>query len=126
MNWVQFKDPVSRMCRVGTEVTFWSLTQEVAGSSPFIEKHLGKTPIITLGTIRVSDTTIGEILHKYCTSRMVHHPSIVQMLPGRPLPLRVATPIFSVTPPQIFNFQVDPVMSDTSSVPNHMIHKSVT
>ena len=35
MNWAQFKDPVSHMCLVGTVVTSWSLTQEVAGSSPF-------------------------------------------------------------------------------------------
>ena len=35
MNWAQFKDPVSHMCLAGTVVTFWSLTQVVAGSSPF-------------------------------------------------------------------------------------------
>ena len=36
MNWAQFKDPVSHMCLAGTVVISWSLTQEVAGSSPFI------------------------------------------------------------------------------------------
>ena len=36
MNCVQFKDPVSHMCLAGTVVASWSLTQEVAGSSPFI------------------------------------------------------------------------------------------
>ena len=34
MNWAQFKDPVPHMCLAGTMVTSWSLTQEVAGSSP--------------------------------------------------------------------------------------------
>ena len=55
---MQFKDPVSHMCLAGTVVASWSLTQEVAGSSPFTVltnifvtefhesvKHLGKTPI---------------------------------------------------------------------------------
>ena len=35
MNWVQFKDLVSHMCLAGAVVAFWSLTQKVAGSSPF-------------------------------------------------------------------------------------------
>ena len=35
MNWTKFKDPVSHMCLAGTVVACWSLTQEVAGSSPF-------------------------------------------------------------------------------------------
>ena len=35
MNLSQFKDPVSHMCLAGATVTFWYLTQEVAGSSPF-------------------------------------------------------------------------------------------
>ena len=35
MNWARFKDPVSHMCLSGTVVAFWSLTQEVAGLSPF-------------------------------------------------------------------------------------------
>ena len=35
MNWTQFKDPVSHMCLAGTVVAYWSLTQEVAASSPF-------------------------------------------------------------------------------------------
>ena len=35
MNLAQFKDPVSHMCLAGTVVASWSLTQEVAGSSPF-------------------------------------------------------------------------------------------
>ena len=38
MNWAQFKDPVSHMCLAGTVVAPWSLTQEMAGSSPFIVK----------------------------------------------------------------------------------------
>ena len=35
MNWTQFKDPVSNMCLAGTVVACWSLTQEMANSSPF-------------------------------------------------------------------------------------------
>ena len=35
MNWSEFKDPVSLLCLAGAVVTSWSLTQEVAGSSPF-------------------------------------------------------------------------------------------
>ena len=37
MNWAQFKDPVSHVCLAGDVVAPRSLTQEVAGSSPFIE-----------------------------------------------------------------------------------------
>ena len=39
MNWTQFKDPVSHMCLAGTAVASWSLTQKVAGSSPFDDKY---------------------------------------------------------------------------------------
>ena len=35
MNWDQIKDPVSHMCLAVTVVASWSITQEVAGSSPF-------------------------------------------------------------------------------------------
>ena len=35
MNWAQFKDPASHMCLAGTVLASWSLTQEIAGSSPF-------------------------------------------------------------------------------------------
>ena len=35
MNWAQFKDPASHMCLAGAAVASWSLTQEVAGLSPF-------------------------------------------------------------------------------------------
>ena len=35
MNWSQSKDPVSHMCLAGAVVASWSLTQEVADSSPF-------------------------------------------------------------------------------------------
>ena len=52
MNWNQFKDPVSHMCLAGAVVASWSLTQEIAGSSPFTVTNifftefseLGKTP----------------------------------------------------------------------------------
>ena len=37
MNCSQFKDPVSHMCLAGNVVASWSLTQEVAGLSPFTE-----------------------------------------------------------------------------------------
>ena len=35
MNWAQFKDPVSHVYLTGIVVASWSLTQEVASSSPF-------------------------------------------------------------------------------------------
>ena len=35
MNWNQFKDPTSNVCLAGTVVACWSLTQEMASSSPF-------------------------------------------------------------------------------------------
>ena len=35
MNWAQFEDPVSHKCLAGAMVSSWSVTQEVAGSSPF-------------------------------------------------------------------------------------------
>ena len=35
MNRAQFKDPVSHMCLAGAVGVSWSLTQEVAGLSPF-------------------------------------------------------------------------------------------
>ena len=35
MNWAQPKNPVSHVRLAGTVVPFWSLTQEVAGSSAF-------------------------------------------------------------------------------------------
>ena len=39
MTWFQFKEPVSDMCLAGSVVASWSLTQEMAGSSPFNEKY---------------------------------------------------------------------------------------
>ena len=39
MNWAQFKDPVSHMCLAGAVVAFYSLTQEVVGSSTFLDKY---------------------------------------------------------------------------------------
>ena len=35
MNRSQIKDPASNMCLAGAVVACWSLTQELAGSSPF-------------------------------------------------------------------------------------------
>ena len=35
MNWAQFKDSIFHMCPAGAVLSSWSLTQEVAGSSPF-------------------------------------------------------------------------------------------
>ena len=40
MNWAQFKDPVSHMCLTGDVVASLSLTQEVAGSNPFIVTNI--------------------------------------------------------------------------------------
>ena len=39
MNWAQVKDRVSHMCLDGDVVASWSLTQDVAGSSPFNDKY---------------------------------------------------------------------------------------
>ena len=39
MNWVQFKDLGVQMCLADTVVASWSLTQEVAGPSPFNDKY---------------------------------------------------------------------------------------
>ena len=39
MNGAQFKDPVPYMCVAGAVVASWSLTQEVAGLSPFNDKY---------------------------------------------------------------------------------------
>ena len=36
MNLTKFKDPVSHMCLTGAVVASWSLTQQVAGSSPLL------------------------------------------------------------------------------------------
>ena len=35
MNWGECKDPVCHVCIAGDVIASWSLTQEVAGSSPF-------------------------------------------------------------------------------------------
>ena len=37
-NWAQFIDPDSHLCLAGTMIASWSLTEEVAGSSPFNDK----------------------------------------------------------------------------------------
>ena len=39
MNWAQFIDLVSHMCLAGTMEASWTLTQEVAGSSPLNDKE---------------------------------------------------------------------------------------
>ena len=36
LNWGKSKDPTSQMYLAGTAVASWSLTQEVAGSSPLL------------------------------------------------------------------------------------------
>ena len=35
MNWANYKDPISHACLAGIVAASWSLTQEVAGLSPF-------------------------------------------------------------------------------------------
>ena len=44
--WTGINFPVSHMCLAGTVVASWSLTQEVAGSSPFAVMTLGKSPLL--------------------------------------------------------------------------------
>ena len=39
MNWSKFQDPVSHRCLAGAVVASWSLTLEVADSSPFKDKY---------------------------------------------------------------------------------------
>ena len=39
MNWAEFKDLVSHVCLAGAVVASWSLTPEVADSSPFDGKY---------------------------------------------------------------------------------------
>ena len=39
MNWAQFKYPIFHMCYAGAVVVCLSLTQEVAGSTPFNDKY---------------------------------------------------------------------------------------
>ena len=72
MSWSQFKDPVSHMCLAGTVVAPCSLTQEVAGSSPFNDKysansvktHLGITQLFSLKSfIKEVSFIFDEILH---------------------------------------------------------------
>ena len=52
MNWAQFKDPVSRMPLAGTAVASWSLTQELAGSSPFT--------VMTIKTFRKNSIQVSH------------------------------------------------------------------
>ena len=40
MNWAQFEDPLYYLCLAGTVVTYWSLTQEVAGSNNLLKRIL--------------------------------------------------------------------------------------
>ena len=40
MSWAQFKVTISPTCLAGTVIASWSLTQEVAGSSPFKDKNI--------------------------------------------------------------------------------------
>ena len=53
MNWGQFEDPASHMCLAGTVVASWSLTHEVAGSSPF------KQECIPVGCLPPAAVAIG-------------------------------------------------------------------
>ena len=81
MNWAQFNDPISH---TGTVVACWSLTQEVAGSSPFniinffvtefaafSEKHLGKTPmnVLVLPTVGLSFRSNTSLYQRHSASR---------------------------------------------------------
>ena len=52
MNWAQCKDPVSyKYCC--TVVVFWSLTQNVAGASPFEKRQI----IVSLNSVRTEPGT---------------------------------------------------------------------
>ena len=59
MNWNQFKDPVSHMCLAGTVVSFWFLTQELAGSNPFtVMTNICVTELVK--TFRENSNRIGS------------------------------------------------------------------
>ena len=60
MNWAQFKDLVCHLCLAGTVVASWSLTQEVAGLSPFTVK----TNILPLNSVKtLRKNSISSTLH---------------------------------------------------------------
>ena len=61
MNWAQFKDLVSDMCLAGAVVASWSLTQDVAGSSPFVVM----TNILSLNSVK----TLKKNSSRVCTDR---------------------------------------------------------
>ena len=52
MNRAQFKDPVSIICIAGAVVASRSLTQEVAGLSPFNDKFLSLNSLNSVKTFR--------------------------------------------------------------------------
>ena len=64
MNWAEFKDPVSHMCLAGAVVASWSLTQEVAGSSPFtvMTNILSVNVLNSVKTFRKNSQYIRKIL----------------------------------------------------------------
>ena len=39
MKYGKFKDAVSHLCLAGTAVPSWSLTLEIVGSNPFVDKY---------------------------------------------------------------------------------------
>ena len=68
MNWAKFKDPVSHMCLAGAVVASWSITQEVAGSSPFTVM----TNILLLNSVKTFRENSND-----CTKR-----SLIQQPPS--------------------------------------------
>ena len=63
MNWAGFKDPVSHMCLAGTMVASCSLTQEVAGSSPFTVNKFFVTEFAEFSDKYLGKTLMSNICH---------------------------------------------------------------
>ena len=54
MNWTGFEDPISHMCLAGTVLASWSLTQEMAGSSPLtVMTHFN--PLNSINSMKTFD-----------------------------------------------------------------------
>ena len=69
MNWAQFKDPVSHMFLAGAVVASWSLTQEVAASSPFTVM----TNILLLNSLNSLKTFRKNSIAKHFVKQFLVH-----------------------------------------------------
>ena len=58
MNLVQFIDPFYCLCPIGAVIASWSLTQEMAGSSPFTVM----TNILSLNSVNIKENSINNCI----------------------------------------------------------------